>query len=179
MPSIPKPLTSSRKRFVGAGTVCLLAIGAAGASMLVTHREPSPPARTTVSAQSAASEAPRPPKTPKTTPANTPSAAVAPKATEQKAPIVTLTGCLEREDETFQLKDTAGPDAPQARRWKTVFLKKGPAPVEVIDASNKLKLDDHVGRRVSMTGMLVDRVIQVRSLQRIASSCDKSPRPRA
>jgi hypothetical protein len=84
---------------------------------------------------------------------------------------VTITGCLERHDETFRLKDTTGVDAPKSRSWRSGFLKKGLASIEVLDAANKLKLTDHIGQRVSVTGVLVDREIQVRSLQRIAASC--------
>ena len=37
---------------------------------------------------------------------------------------VTLTGCLERDDETFRLKNTTGDDAPKARSWRSGFLRK-------------------------------------------------------
>jgi hypothetical protein len=84
---------------------------------------------------------------------------------------VTITGCLERNDETFRLKDTAGADVPKSRSWKSGFLKKGSASIEVVDAAHRLKLPDHVGERVSVTGRLVDREMQVRSLQRVAASC--------
>src|SRR5262245_66667712 len=88
----------------------------------------------------------------------------------QSAP-VTITGCLQRDDETFRLKDTSGADAPRSRSWKSAFLKKGAAPVEVIDASSRLKLTNHVGQRVSVTGTLTDGEMQIRSLRRIAASC--------
>jgi hypothetical protein len=80
-------------------------------------------------------------------------------------------GCLERDDETFRLKDTSGADAPRSRSWKSAFLKKGAAPVEVVDASKRLKLTNHVGQRVSVTGTLSDGEMQIRSLRRIATSC--------
>ena len=38
--------------------------------------------------------------------------------------LVTVTGCLERSDEAFRLKDTSGADAPRTRSWKTGFLNK-------------------------------------------------------
>jgi hypothetical protein len=76
---------------------------------------------------------------------------------------VTVTGCLERHDETFRLKDTTGADAAMSRSWKSGFLKKRPAPIEVVDSANRLKLTDHVGQRVSVTGVLADREMQVRS----------------
>lgn len=88
-----------------------------------------------------------------------------------KSAPVTITGCLERADETFRLKDTAGADAPKSRSWKSGFLKKGLASIEIVDTAHKLKLPDHVGQRISVTGRLVDREMQVRSLQRVAASC--------
>ena len=84
---------------------------------------------------------------------------------------VTITGCLERDDETFRLKNTSGADAPRSRSWKSAFLKKGSAPVEVVDASKRLKLTNHVGQRVSVTGTLSDGELQIRSMRRIAASC--------
>jgi hypothetical protein len=98
-------------------------------------------------------------------------AAVEPEKTLPKAVPVTITGCLERADETFRLKNTVGVDAPRSRSWKSGFLKKASASIEVVDAAHKLKLSNHVGQRVSVTGSLVDREMQVRSLQRVAASC--------
>jgi hypothetical protein len=85
---------------------------------------------------------------------------------------VTITGCLERSEDGFRLTDTDGSDAPKARSWKSGFLKKGSASVEVVDAGNRAKLPSHIGRRVSVTGLLEDRELQVRSLRRIAPACD-------
>ena len=94
-----------------------------------------------------------------------------PAAAKKPAP-VTITGCLERDDNSFRLKETSGENAPKSRSWKSGFLKKGPAPVAVVDASNRLKLPSHVGERISVTGMLVDREMQGRTLQRLAASCN-------
>jgi cytoskeletal protein RodZ len=105
-----------------------------------------------------------------TTPATTPHES-APSALEQSPAAVTVTGCLERHDETFRLKDTSGVDTPKSRSWRSGFLKKGSAPIDVVDAANGLHLTDHVGQRVSVTGLLVDREMQGRSLQRVATSC--------
>jgi hypothetical protein len=86
-----------------------------------------------------------------------------------KAPPVTVTGCLERTDDGFRMKDTAGADAPKSRSWKSGFLKKGSAALDVVDPARSLQLADHVGRRVSVTGTLVDREISARSLRRVGS----------
>lgn len=85
---------------------------------------------------------------------------------------VTVTGCLEEDDDRFRLKETAGADAPKSRSWRSGFLKKSAASIEVIDAANRLQLATHVGQRVSVTGMLVDGEMQVRSLRRVAATCD-------
>jgi len=85
---------------------------------------------------------------------------------------ITITGCLERENDGFRLKNTSGADAPKSRSWKSGFLKKGSASVDVVDPPKKLRLAEHVGERVSMTGVLVDRDMQVRSMQRVAPSCN-------
>ena len=86
-----------------------------------------------------------------------------------KAAPITLTGCLERTDEGFRMKDTSGADAPKARSWKSGFLKKGSATVDVVDPSRTLQLADHVGRRVSVTGTLTDRELSARSLRRLGA----------
>lgn len=96
------------------------------------------------------------------------------KAVVQESAAVTITGCLERDDETFRLRDTSGEDAPKSRSWKSGFLRKRSATIELVDAANRAKLMDHVGERVSVTGMLEDREMHVRSLQRVATSCTKA-----
>jgi len=96
-----------------------------------------------------------------------PSMSASPSA---KAP-VTIVGCLEVDNETFRLKDTSGADAPKSRSWKSGFLKKGQAKIELVPVPGT-NLASQVGRRVSVTGMLEDREMQVRSVRRVAASCD-------
>ena len=83
---------------------------------------------------------------------------------------MTITGCLERSESAFRLTDTTGTRAPTSRTWKSAFLKRRAAPIEIV-AAKPLNLTSHVGQRVSVTGTLVDREMRVGSLQRIASSC--------
>jgi hypothetical protein len=140
-----------------------LVIGVVAAAMLMAARQPSAADIATARAhlQKATAEAA----------AKKASASSAANASVPKPAAVTMTGCLERHDETFRLKDTAGVDAPKARSWKSGFLKKGSASIDVVDAANRLKLTAHVGQRVSVTGVLIDREMQLRSLQRVAASC--------
>lgn len=77
---------------------------------------------------------------------------------------VTIAGCLERDDDTFFLKDVSGAEVPKARSWKSGFLSKRSARVEVIDEGHALRLASHVGQRIETTGALVDREMRPRSL---------------
>ena len=94
-------------------------------------------------------------------------AAVAPKT-----PFVTVAGCLERNNDGFRLKDTSGADAPKARSWKSGFMKKGSASLDVSDPAHAITLSDYVGRRVSVTGTLTGREMKAKSVRRMSASCD-------
>lgn len=83
---------------------------------------------------------------------------------------VSITGCLQRADQGFVLKNTEGANAPKSRSWKSGFLKRSSSSVAVSD-SGSAHLADHVGQRVSVTGPLADREMQVTSLRRVAASC--------
>jgi hypothetical protein len=103
-----------------------------------------------------------------------PLASTAPVSAGQNIAPVAITGCLEQDDNAFRLKDASGEAAPKARSWKSGFLRKSTATISVIDSANRLALANHVGRRVTVTGTLVDREMQARGLQRVAQSCDQA-----
>jgi hypothetical protein len=94
--------------------------------------------------------------------------------TSQEAGLVTITGCLEAGDDAFRLKETMGADAPKSRSWRTGFLTKRSTSIAVVDATNGMGLPAHVGQRVALTGKLVDREMQARSLRRLASCDDET-----
>ncbi|HKB13602.1 MAG TPA: hypothetical protein VKD69_23205 [Vicinamibacterales bacterium] len=152
------------------GVLCFLGaammIGAATSDVRQDSSAPKPQAHTasavpaaTAPAAAAASELPAVPPP------------VDAKAPATNVAAVTITGCLERDDETFRLKDTSGDYAPKARSWRSGFLKKGSATVAVVDAPKNVKLPAHVGERVAVTGVLNGREMQVRSLHRVSASC--------
>lgn len=89
------------------------------------------------------------------------------------ADIVTVSGCLEQDNEKFQLKDTTGEDAPKGRSWRSGFLRRGNSNIDVIDQANRLHLGTYVGQRVSVTGTMVEKEIQARSVRIVAISCDE------
>lgn len=86
--------------------------------------------------------------------------------------VVTLTGCLVRSDKDFRLNDTTGVNAPKSRSWKSGFLAKRSASISIVPASSELPLSRHVGERVTVSGTLIERQMQVRTLRRVSSSCD-------
>ena len=94
-----------------------------------------------------------------------------PQAELHDAGAVTMTGCLELDERTFRLTDVSGVDAPRSRSWRSGFLRKRPATVELVDATNNLRLPTHVGRRITATGTLIDGEMRARSLRLVATSC--------
>lgn len=109
-------------------------------------------------------------------PASTPvmkSRAVAANQQDGESISATITGCLVlRDDGMFQLKDNDGEHAPKARSWKSGFIKKGSATIDVLDAGNRLKLGTHVNYRISVSGTLIDRQLRARSLHVTSQQCD-------
>lgn len=129
-------------------------------AVTVTAKAPAPAAKSTA-ATTAKSGAPAKAKT-----ANGAGSA-------QAAPeIVTITGCLEQKEDGFRLKDTGGTDAPKSRSWKTLGLTKHASTISLVDTSKRMKLGSHVGERVSVTGALVDKELQGKSLKSLTPSCE-------
>jgi hypothetical protein len=152
---------------VGVGAVAFVVSTMVGAALLMASRETAKPApqqaiehKTTTPPVTDLSNEPNPLASPSN--ARTNAAAQAP---------VTVTGCLERHDEDFRLKDASGTGVSKARSWKSGFLKKSTPTIDIVDASHRLKLGDHVGQRVSLTGMLDDREMQARTLKRVSADC--------
>jgi hypothetical protein len=100
------------------------------------------------------------------------SAVAAPAGTANQT--ATISGCLEMtvDENQFRLTNTDGANAPKARSWKSGFLKKGSAPVDLVDFSNASMLRQYVGHRVVATGLLSGRQLRLRSLQPGGSSCE-------
>jgi hypothetical protein len=169
---ITRAVSTISTRTMVIGVLCFLGaamvIGAATSD--VRPESGAPRVETHAAASAAPAAAAAAPVAASADPAAVPPA-VEPRTPAPKVAAVTITGCLERNDETFRLKDTSGDSAPKARSWKSGFLKKGSTTVEVVDAAKSARLPSHVGQRVSVTGVLNGREMQVRSLQRISASC--------
>lgn len=129
-----------------------------------TTRKATPPA---ASKSAAATPAAKPAVAKAAAAAATPVPAAPAKAVAESLEVISLTGCLQHDDGAFRLKDTAGADAPKARSWKSGFLKKRPASVEIVDSANRLGLPTHVGQRVTVTGVLLNKEVRARAVQRL------------
>jgi len=176
------------KGAIGTQAIFLVVLGVvAAAAMLIAGGGSSRPSDVaTIGAQhegtahaparkSAASDAPEVTLAANVTAASMPAVEAAAQASGQTSTPVTITGCLEQADQAYRLKDTTGVEAAKSRSWKSGFLKKRSASIEVVDAANRMQLPTHVGQRVSVTGVIVDREMQGRSLKRIAASCAIEP----
>ena len=183
---MPSKKSKRVTRAFGTPALALVVACVAAAAILVAARQPSKPADSTA-VETVVETQPQQPAAVQPATKKTPSARVQPKKpaalatapapvskpVAQEPEAVTITGCLEeRKDQTFQLRDTAGAEAPTSRSWKSGFLKKNSDSIDLFDAANRVKLSSHVGHRVSVTGMLDDREMRVRSLQLVAESCD-------
>jgi hypothetical protein len=94
-----------------------------------------------------------------------------PEAQPESAAAVTVTGCLESDGGAFRLTDVSGAGAPTARSWKSGFLRKRTASIDVEDAVGTLSLRNYVGRRISTNGTLIDREMRARTV-RAVGACD-------
>ena len=172
-----KKSTSSKRQF-GSGTMLVAAMCLTGAVIVIAAHGRTPARAVSSEIQPDASTVAGQPK-PTATTMKVDESVAAPSTTDADASKtsaantapVTIFGCLERSNDGYRLTDTDGADAPRARSWKTGFLKKGAASVEVVDPANHARLSSQVGHRVGVTGTLSERQLQVRSLRRISSSC--------
>ena len=100
------------------------------------------------------------------------SAAAAPESTTggKDETIVTLTGCVDLDKQTFRLKDASGPGAPKTRSWRSGFRKRA-STIDLVDPGNTLSLRTHVGERVAATGTFEDGELRARSLRVVSYSC--------
>jgi hypothetical protein len=143
-----------------------------GTEPVLTKAPPPVEART-----AAAAVIPTPPPAPAAPEVDpTPTEVVAPPgvtavAADEPAAATTVSGCLTFDDGNYRLKDVTGADAPKSRSWKSGFLRKRSATIDVRDANHSLGLANYVGKRVEATGTLLERELQVRSLERLADSC--------
>jgi hypothetical protein len=52
-------------------------------------------------------------------------------------------------------------------------MRRNSATIDVVDQSNRHHLQTYVGQRVNVTGTLVDKEMQVRSVRIVSISCEE------
>jgi len=83
---------------------------------------------------------------------------------------VTMIGCLESDGSNYRLADVQGNLAPKGRSWKTGFVTKKTKNIDLVGAPASLKLQDHVGRKVSVSGLRDDEThLKARSIKQLGS----------
>jgi hypothetical protein len=87
---------------------------------------------------------------------------------------ITITGCLEASGngDRFRLTDTEGANAPKARSWRTGFLKKRSAAVDLVGAPDVTALHRQVGQRLAVSGVQTNRELRVSSVRVVSASCN-------
>jgi hypothetical protein len=87
---------------------------------------------------------------------------------------VTITGCLEASGngDGFRLTDTEGANAPKARSWRTGFLKKRSAAVDLVGVPDVAALHRQVGQRIAVSGVQTNRDLRVSSVRVVSASCN-------
>jgi hypothetical protein len=132
-----------------------------------TSAQSKPPVKTPVKA------APAKPAPAKAAPAKAAPAKVvaAPVAVVPVDPnTVTMIGCLESDGSNYRLADVQGNQAPKGRSWKTGFVTKKTKNIDLVGVPASLKLQDHVGRKVSVSGLRDDEThFKARSIKQLGS----------
>ena len=154
-------------KVAGASVVAFVAVGAI---VLVAHQ--ATPASTAPAVKPAAVSQPPVAEPEKKSSTSAKGKTANAKGVAQAPQIVTVTGCLEEKNDAFRLKDTGGTDAPKSRSWKTLGLTKHTSSLTLVDTTRRLKLGSHVGERVSVTGTLTDKEMDLKSLKAVGPSCD-------
>lgn len=173
------PKTTMRTWVAGVDGLSLGIAGAAivVAGVLVAAYKPAPPVD--VAAQTVATSLGAP-KTPASVDGRRPAAAPSKSVDEASsasadtwpAPL-TITGCLDRDGDSYRLTDAAGVAVPKSRSWKSGFLKKSASSVTLIDDGRRAHLQDHLGQRVSVTGTMVNREMQIGSIRLLSETCSE------
>ena len=163
-----KHFTVKRPMAIGIIVVCIV-----GTAMLIVARSSEPtsaasivPEQATVALAPIQTPVAKAQKPSTFAPASAQSAGAIPGAE-----LATIEGCLVQDANQFQLKNTAGEDAPKGRSWKSGFLHRSARTIDVLDQTQRLNLARHVGERVTITGLLDDHELQGTSLKRVAESC--------
>ena len=157
--------------------------GTAALAILLATVQIDTSAQSKTPAKAPATAAPAKPAPAKAAPAKAaPAKAVAAKPVPAKvaaAPVavvpvdpntVTMIGCLESDGSNYRLADVQGNQAPKGRSWKTGFIGKKTKNIDLVGAPASLKLQDHIGHKVSVSGLKDDDThLKARTIKQLGS----------
>ena len=157
--------------------------GTAALAILLATVQIDASAQSKTPVKAPATAAPAKPAPAKTAPAKAaPAKAVAAKPVPAKvaaAPVavvpvdpntITMIGCLESDGSNYRLADVQGNQAPKGRSWKTGFITKKTKPIDLVGAPASLKLQDHIGHKVSVSGLKDDEThLKARTIKQLGS----------
>jgi hypothetical protein len=151
----------------------MIVMGTAALAILLATAPISISAQSKTPAKAPAKAAPAKPAPAKAAPAKAVPARVA-AAPVTLAPVdpntVTMIGCLESDGSTYRLADVQGNQAPKGRSWKTGFVTKKTKNIDLVGAPASLKLQDHVGHKVSVSGLKDDDThLKARTIRQLGS----------
>ena len=154
-----------------AGTAALCAILLASVQISTSAQSKTPvkaPAKAAAAKPAPAKAAPAKAATAKAAPAKAATTTVAVVPVDPNS--VTMIGCLESDGNNYRLADVQGNQAPKGRSWKTGFVTKKTKNIDLVGAPASLKLQDHVGRKVSVSGLKDDEThLKARSIRQLGS----------
>jgi len=154
------------RHMTAAGTAALCAILLASVQIGTSAQSKTPakaPAKAAPAKPAPAKAAPA-----KAAPAKVAAAKVAVEPVDPNS--VTMIGCLESDGSNYRLSDVQGNLAPKGRSWKTGFVTKKAKNIDLVGAPASLKLKDHVGRKVSVSGLRDDEThLKARSIKQLGS----------
>jgi hypothetical protein len=78
-------------------------------------------------------------------------------------------GCLRGEYGSFELTEVGGPDVPETRNWRTLYLTK--MRVLQVMPSGRMDLQPHVGTTVRITGERDGNTLHARSVTHVGATC--------
>jgi hypothetical protein len=86
--------------------------------------------------------------------------------------VTTVTGCLERDGEGFQLKNPSGEQIRKTRSWKSGFLRRGSRNISIVGSPTSLNLESRIGYKVAIGGNLVERELRPNSIHSTSERCE-------
>jgi hypothetical protein len=95
--------------------------------------------------------------------------ASAQRAASDEKRAASYVGCLRGDYGSFELTEVGGPDVPETRNWRTLYMTK--VRELLVVPSGRVDLQSHVGTTVRITGDRDGDTLHARSVAFVGSTC--------